>query len=346
MSIGWALLGPGRHVERNVIEQMKSAAGVRLVAVLSRDRARGEAFAARHGFARAYTSLSDVLRDPEVEALYDATPDGLHASNIVAAAEAGKHTLVEKPLAISVAECARAVEACRRRGVKLGVVYQQRHDAAHQEARRLIANGAIGDVMLARALVNLGSPTPPAVTGASSWRVDPALRSGGVLMSLSDHAFDTLSYILGQEIMEAAAFTDATSSSPPNERVAGLLLKYSGGAIAHAASSGKTPFGRRPFEFLGTQGSLAIENSFAYLTGAGADPRVKLELTDRSGTSERYFEPTPCFRFEIEQFGRAIRGDGEPMTSATEAMRAMEIVTRVYQAMGEGRVAELRVKGA
>ena len=340
MTIGWALLGPGRHADTNVAPQMKKAADAKMVAVFSRDRTRGEAFAKKHGFGRVHTSLAEVLADPEIDALYDCTPDGFHADNAVAAAAAKKHILIEKPLAISSKDCVRAIEACRRAGVTLGVVYQQRHEEAHQQARRMIAAGEIGDVHLARVQVNLrpltAAPTPPV---GGNWRADPKMRYGGALMSLGDHAFDTLSYIVDQRIEEITAFTNATQTDPPNERVASMLLKLSKGAIGHASSSGATPFARRPIEIHGSKGSILIDNSFAYLTGAGEDPRVSLELVNAAGRNTRHYEPTECFRLEVEQFGRAIEGKGAPMTTADEGRRAMAISEKFYEAMRSGQVA-------
>ncbi len=339
MTIGWALLGPGRHAENNVAPQMKKAADSKMVAVMSRDVARGETFAKRHGFAKVHTSLRDVLADPEIQALYDCTPDGFHADNAVAAAEAGKHILIEKPLAITAKDCERAIAACKRAGVVLGVVYQQRHDAAHQEARRMIAAGEIGDVHLARVQINLrpstATPTPPA---GGNWRADPKMRSGGALMSLGDHAFDTLAYIVDQRIEELTAFSNATQSNPPNERVSSLLLKLSKGAIGHASSSGATPFARRPIEIHGSKGTIVIENSFAYLTGSAEDPRVALELVTANGRTVRHFPPTECFRLEVEQFNRAIEGKGAPMTSADEGRRAIAISEAFYKGIRTGRV--------
>lgn len=341
MTIGWALLGPGRHADNNVAPQMRKASGTDLVAVMSRDPARGTAFAKKHGFAKVHASLKDVLADPAIQAVYDCTPDGLHADNAVAAAEAGKHILIEKPLAITAKECARAIAACTARGVVLGVVYQQRHDAAHQEARRMIAAGEIGDVMLARVQINLRPTTPaPVPPAGGNWRADPKMRLGGSLMSLGDHAFDTLSYIVDQRIEEIASFTNATQDDPPNERVASMILKLSKGAIGHASSSGATPFARRPIEIHGTKGTIVIDNSFAYLTGSGEDPRVSLELVNANGRTVRHFEPTECFRLEVEQFNRAIDGKGEPMTTADEGRRAIAISEAFYKAIKDGRVAK------
>ncbi|HUZ75596.1 MAG TPA: Gfo/Idh/MocA family oxidoreductase [Stellaceae bacterium] len=341
MTIGWALLGPGRHAGRSVVPQMKNAAGTALVAVMSRDRARGEDFAQRHGIARVHTSLDEVLRDRDVDALYDATPDGLHAQHAIAAAAAGKHVLIEKPLAISVAECVEAIAACRRHGVRLGVVFNQRHEPVHQEARRMVLGGEIGDVVLAHVQIPLRRALPAAAPAAANWRADPAMRPGGITLSIGDHAHDTLSYIVGQAIEEVSAFTDATRANPPNDRAAGLLLRLSKGAIGYAAASFRTPFARRPFEIHGTTGSLLIENSFAYLTGADEDKRPTLTIINETGRNVRHFAVAECFRLEVEQFNRAIEGKGEPMTTPEEGLRALAIGAALYEAVRSGRVAKV-----
>lgn len=338
--IRWALLGTGRHAERSVVSQLKQAKGGALVAIMSRDRARGEAFARKHGIATVHTSFDAVLRDREIEALYDATPDGLHAHHAIEAASAGKHALIEKPLALSVQECAQAIAACRRHGVILGVVFNQRHEAVHQEARRIVLQGEIGTVMLAKVQIPLrpASPSPPP---AANWRADPAMRSGGIISGIGDHAYDTLAYLIGQDIEEVAAFTNATRNDPPNERIAAMLLRSSGGAIGSAGASSLTPFARRPFEIYGTKGSLIIENSYVYLTGAGADPRPSLTIVSEGGSVVRHFAASDCFRLEVEQFNRAIEGKGQPMTTAEEGSRALAVAAALYHAIGTGRVAKV-----
>ncbi len=289
MTIRWALVGPGRHAARSVVPQMKKAAGTGLAAVVSRDPARGAAFAEAHGIAKVHTSLDAALRDPGIDAIYDATPDALHAPHAIAAANAGKHALIEKPLAMSVRECADAIAAARQHGVKLGVVFNQRHEAVHQEARRIVLAGEIGEVKLVHVQIALRTASTPSAT---NWRSDPNMRAGGIVISIGDHAHDTLAYLVGQEVEEVSALTDAARPDARNERVAGLLLKLSKGAIGYAAASYATPFAKRPFEIHGTKGTLVIENSFTYLTGAGEDPTPILTLVTEAGTAIRRFAAT------------------------------------------------------
>ena len=339
MTVRWALLGPGRHASRSVVPQLKQAADSALAAVVSRDRARGEAFAQAHGVPQVYESVEEVLRDRDIDAIYDATPDGLHASHAIAAAEAGKHALIEKPLARSVAEAAKAIAASRHHGTKLGVVFNQRHEAVHQEARRMVLNGEIGEVKLVHVQIALRTSISRGGAGAPvTWRTDPKFRAGGITVSIGDHAFDTLAFLVGQEIEAVSALTDATQTNPPNERVASMLLKLSGGAIGYAVASFVTPFARRPFEIHGTTGTVIIENSYTYLTGAGDDPIPTLTLVNDTGSTIRRFPATECFRLEIEQFNRAIAGKGEPMTPPEQGLRALAIGAALYAAIESGQV--------
>ena len=334
MAIGWAMLGTGRHPDSNVLPQIKHAADTRLVAIVSRDAARGEQFASKHGFKRSYTTLEAVLHDPEIEAVYDATPDGLHAKNVIEIAKAGKHCLIEKPLGISVQECAAAIKACLENKVTLGVVFQQRHDSVHLATRRLVLEGKIGEPILVRG--QLAFPKRPDSPNRPSWRTDPAMRPGGVVMGAGDHVYDTLGYLIGREITEVSAFSDSSNLETPNERVAGMMLKFYGGCIGWAVASSKTPFAQQPFEIHGTDGSIKVHNTYSFMTGSEEDPRPRLELQNSSGKSVQYFESTPCFKLEIEQFNRSIRGHTEPMTSGAEGMRAQAVTEAVYQAIRIG----------
>ena len=338
MTVRWALLGTGRHAERSVVGSLAKADGGELVAVMSRDRDRGEAFARKHGIARVHDTVASVLADDAIDAIYDTTPDALHAPHAIYAARAGKHVLVEKPLAVSVAQGLQAIEACRQHGVTLGVVFNQRHEPVHQQASRLVRDGAIGDVVLANVQIPLQSVSPPPDARAWSWRTDPAMRAGGIAISIGDHAHDTLAYLIGQQVEEVSAFTDATRDNPPDERVAGLLLKLSGGAIGYAVATRVTPYARRPFEIHGIKGSILIENSYLYLTGGPADARPRLTVITEAGESVNAFEPADCFRLEVERFNRAIAGTDTPMTPASEGLRAVAIGEAIYQAVRTGCV--------
>ena len=339
MTVRWALVGPGRHATRNVLPQFKAAAGAELAAVVSRDRARADELARAHGIAKAYPTLDEALADPAIDAIYDATPDGLHAGHIMAAARAGKHALIEKPLAMSVKEAEQAIDAAKRAGVTLGVVFQARHDGVHREARRMVQAGEIGEVVMAHVFLPMPRPSQAPPPAGGNWRADPKMRPGGIASSIGDHAHDTLAFLVGQSVVEVAAVTDATQDAPPNERVASILLKLSGGAIGYAAASFRTPFGRRPLEIHGTAGSLLLSNSYGNLVGADGEPTI--EMVNAAGRRTWAFAPTECFRLEIESFSRAIEGKGAPTTTAAEGLRAVAITEAIYESARTGKAVRI-----
>jgi 1,5-anhydro-D-fructose reductase (1,5-anhydro-D-mannitol-forming) len=131
VAIGWGIVSTGNHPDRKIVPAMNISDDTNVVAAYSRDMGRAEAFAQKHGIANAYDSLDDLLANPDVDAVFISSPNFVHASQTIAAAEAGKHVLTEKPMAVSVNEAADMVRACRDNGVKLGVGFQLRFHPGH-----------------------------------------------------------------------------------------------------------------------------------------------------------------------------------------------------------------------
>lgn len=333
MTLRWALNGLGRHASRNVVAEMKTAAGNELVALVSRDPVGKSAFLRDHDVRFGLGTLGMALAFDEIDAVYDATPDGLHAANAIRCAKAGKHVLIEKPLAISVKQGERVLEAARFAGITLGVVFQQRHDNAHVEARRMVLAGEIGEVVLAHVFLPMPRPAaaPPA---GGNWRADPKMRPGGIASSIGDHAHDTLAFLTGQKVVEVSAVTDGFP-----DRVASLALKLSGGAIGYAAASFKTPYGRRPLEIHGTTGSIFLTNSYANLVGADGDPT--LELVNENGRTVKTFPRSECYKKEFEAFAKAVENNSAPTTSGEEGLRAVAITEAIYKSARTGKAVKI-----
>ena len=142
--IRWGLVGAGDVCEHKGGPPLYELAGHELLAVTRRDRELGESFARRHGPSRYVPSFEDLIAIPEIDAVYVATPPLLHCEQTVAAARAGKHVLVEKPMAMHAGECAKMIEACSDAGVTLAVAYYRRGYPSILRARSLIDAGAIG----------------------------------------------------------------------------------------------------------------------------------------------------------------------------------------------------------
>jgi predicted dehydrogenase len=180
MAVAWGIVGLGSIASR-VAQAITTVEGSTLGAVCSRDPRKAAAFAQRFGAARSYSAYGDMLADAAVDAVYIATPNSLHAPQTILALEAGKHVLVEKPMALTVADAQRMVEVARHRARHLAVGFHLRKHPVHQEMRRSLAVGEVGEAVFAQAL--WGSYASDFwQSGRDRWQMNPSLAGAGSIM--------------------------------------------------------------------------------------------------------------------------------------------------------------------
>ncbi|HEY0714651.1 MAG TPA: Gfo/Idh/MocA family oxidoreductase [Polyangia bacterium] len=208
--IRWGIIGCGDVCEVKSGPAFQKAPGSALVAVMRRDRDKAADFARRHGVPRFYSDADALIADPEVDAIYVATPPSSHAAYTLAAARAGKPVYVEKPMATDRPACTQMIEACTAAGVPLFVAYYRRALPRFLKVKQLLEEGAIGKV---RAVTTtLITPTAPAHhdPNALPWRVQPEIAGGGLFVDLASHTLDLLDFLLGPITRaEGAAVTQA-----------------------------------------------------------------------------------------------------------------------------------------
>ena len=192
--IRWGMIGCGSVAEVKSGPALQKAVGSSLVAVMRRDAAKAADYARRHGVPKHYGEAAALVADPQVDAVYVATPPSSHLELALMAAEAGRPCLVEKPMALSHAECLRMIEAFETRGVPLFVAYYRRALPRFLEARRLLSAGAIGTPTSAHIF-----QYDRLLRGDESkiWRLDRAVAGGGLFLDLASHGFDLLHFLLG-----------------------------------------------------------------------------------------------------------------------------------------------------
>ena len=188
--IGWGMIGVGDVTEVKSAPAIFRAEDSDVVHVMRRDAGRARDFADRHGVARWSSDAQAVIGDPEVTAVYVATPTATHAQYAIAAAQAGKHVLVEKPMAMSAAEGRRMVEAADAAGVRLWVAYYRRALPRFVKIRQLLEAGVIGRPLS----VHTTWRKPTDFTG---WRWDPERNRGGEFYETACHTLDVLDLLLG-----------------------------------------------------------------------------------------------------------------------------------------------------
>ena len=328
MAHGFALVGAGLFGERHAQAYSRHPA-VDFAAVCDLDEARAKRLAETYGARRHTTRLDDILADPTIAAVSVATPDHAHRAVAVACAEAGKHILVEKPLATTVEDARAIVRACRRAGVALGTGYHLRHHPLHREARRLVAEGALGEIAAAEAEWSL-SPSPP--SASAPWRRDPALAGGGIVTGTGIHAIDLLRFVLGDEVESVSAFTDgARSPVSPLESRALALLSFRGGTLATVRCARGVHAPENDLYVQGVSGSLTAHRTIDEMT------RGRLEVSGADSPISGVPAGSDMYALQARAFAEAVERGDEPDASGEDGLRLVEIATALYESARTGR---------
>jgi len=204
--VRWGILGVGDVCEVKSAPAMNKIKSSRLVAVMRRTGEKARDYARRHNVPKWYDDADKLLNDPEINAIYIATPPNSHAELTQKAAAVGKPVYVEKPMARTYAECQAMIEACERAGVPLYVAYYRRALPNFLKIKELIGERAIGDVRMVN--IQLHNSTKPDIVARTSdnWRVQPDIAGGGYFYDLASHQLDYLDFLLGP-ITEASGFS-------------------------------------------------------------------------------------------------------------------------------------------
>ncbi|HET6438900.1 MAG TPA: Gfo/Idh/MocA family oxidoreductase [Anaeromyxobacter sp.] len=325
--LGWGLVGASTIAHEWVIDAIRTVPGNEVVAVFSTDPARGARYAADHRIAKAHPSLSALLSDPGVEAVYISTTNDLHRDQTVAAAAARKHVLCEKPLALSTAEAREMIAACRAAGVVLATNHHLREASSHRKIRDLVRDGAVGVPRFAK-IFHAGL-LPAHLQG---WRLRDPRTGPGAILDLTVHDVDTLRHILGAEPVEVVALTQrAGMASEEIEDGAMTLLRFDNGVVAQLHDAFTVPFARTGIEVHGSTGSIYARDVMTQR------PIGEVVLRTAAGEQAIPFEPENMYVRTIRAFTRAAAGEGQPSCSGEDGFRALAAALAALQSARTGR---------
>lgn len=322
-TIRFGIVGCGNVTEVKSGPALQKAEGSELAAVMRRNGALAEDYARRHGVARWYDTADGLIGDAGVDAVYVATPPASHLEYAQAAAKAGKIVYVEKPMGRNAAECDAMIEACREAGVPLFVAYYRRALPRFVHVKRLLDNGAIGEVRFVRTL-QMSAPSAAERAGTSeAWRIDPAVSGGGHFVDLASHTLDLLDFLLGP-IAEVKGFA---------ANRAGLYAAEDQVSGSYTFESGAHGVGTWCYSAYGSEDTVEIVGSEGKLTFATfAEKPIRLETA--SGAEEWMIANPPHIQQPlIQTIVDELRGIGKcPSTgeSAARTNRVMDALLAGY----------------
>jgi 1,5-anhydro-D-fructose reductase (1,5-anhydro-D-mannitol-forming) len=322
--VRWGIIGLGRIADTEIAPAITASPGGELYGVVSRDQGRAEAFAKRHGAARALTSIGELLADPATDAVYIATPNALHAGEVVTAARAGKDVMCDKPLALSVADARRAVAACADAGVRLGITFQTRFHDHFGRFREVIQDGSLGEIRVVQVEMS------PGRTLLKGWRTDPGLAGLGAINNLGVHAFDLVSWLLGAQAIEVTAMAGHEGGLAP-ETLALILLRYDTGALAYVNVNQSVAFPQADITVYGTKGRV-VGRSVTRMNMEGT-----LEILTEAGETTIETASYHAYRGAVMAFEDAVAAGREPSPSGLDGLRSVELTSAISESLSQGR---------
>jgi predicted dehydrogenase len=321
------------------------AANAELISVMDVDPGRAAVVAAQFNVPHHCTSEAELLAR-DIDAVYIATPQDCHCRQVVQAAQAGKHILCEKPIAISLAEVDQMEAACRKAGMKFRLGFCMRFNAYNRKAREIVQSGGIGQMVMGRAQLTCWySPIPGA------WRQDISRSHGGTLIDMGTHCLDLLEWISGSQITEVAGFQNLLTHAYPTriEDTSTVLLRFGNGGHGIVDNYFNVPdlAAQNTLELYGTKGALIAHgtigqdptgNMFSILqpqeTGYSANQLRDVEVSRH----EYQLQGIGLYGQMIEALSQCIFGDTEPPIGVEDGRHSVAVTLAAYKAAQERRV--------
>jgi len=318
--VKWGVLGAASIAVRKVIPGMQKGGYCEISAIASRDKRKAEDAAGKLGIAKAYGSYEELLRDGEIEAVYNPLPNHLHVPWSAKAAEAGKHVLCEKPISLNVAEAKGLLAVRDRTGVKIGEAFMVKTHPQWLRTQEIIRSGGIGDLRAIAGVFSYFNRNPDNVRHKVEW-------GGGGLMDIGCYPITMSRFIFGEEPVRVVG----TLERDPDfgtDRLASVILEFSSGQSIFTCGTQAAYFQR--MHFLGTSGRVEIEIPW----NAPNDRPCRIFVGDQMGGAPKVeeFPIVDQYTIQGDEFSRAIRGEREVPAPLEDAIKNMAVIEAIFKA--------------
>jgi predicted dehydrogenase len=349
-SLGCAIFGCGLIARFHAVA-LAEVPGTQLRALVSRNADNARKLNTELGLAcDAYTELAPVLARPDIHIVIVTTPSGAHLEPAVAAAEAGKHVVVEKPLEITLERCDRIIAACDRAGVRLCTIFPSRFGDANRALKTAVDAGRFGRLTLGETTCKWWRPQSYYDDGG--WKGTRALDGGGALMNQAIHNVDLLLWLMGP-VTHVSGFTATLAHERIEvEDTAVACLRFASGALGVIqATTSVFPGLPKTVAVHGDKGTVVIEQDdvlrWDFTPETAADRQVRERFAQKTGASGGASNPAAISHTgharQLADFVRAVREGGQPLVDGREGRRAVEVIVGIYRSAAEGKSVRLQM---
>lgn len=337
--IGYCIVGLGRISMGQFMPGIRISKRAKIVALVSGHRPKAERMADEYGVSHNaiydYEHYEEIGHNPEIDAVYIALPNGMHAEYTIRAAKVGKHVLSEKPMANSITECEQMIEACRQANRKLMIGYRCQYEPTNLRAINLVRHGYAGSVLQLNCAFGFN-------IARGEWRLDKKMSGGGPLVDVGIYCIQACRYLTGEEPVETQGFSSVIDHDGRFNQVEENLVwnfRFPSGILASCSTTYGSNLIGNYGRVTGSKGMLELNPAYAY---------DRLRLTGMAQGSEpldiQYNDPSPHqFMREADHFADCILENKTPKTPGEEGLRDEKIITAIYRSCAEGRPVRLNV---
>ncbi len=300
---------------------------------------------------RGYHDLDEMLQDPAIDVVTIGTPSGAHMEPALAAARAGKHVIVEKPLEVTLKRCDRIIAACDKAGVVLSTIFPSRFHESSQLVKKAIDKGRFGQLTVGDAYVKWYRTQEYYDSGA--WRGTWKLDGGGALMNQAIHSVDLLTWFMGPVASITAHTSTIAHKRIEVEDVAMATLRFKSGALGVIeATTAAYPGALKRIEVSGTAGSATLQEedliAWDFAKATNADRALLQRMSGQTQTGGGAADPSAIghhgHALQFKDVVKAIRNGTQPLIDGHEGRRSVEIILAIYKAAETGRMIELPLR--
>lgn len=350
MALGFGIIGCGMisNFHAKAIAEVK---GAKLIGGFDSVPAAVDKFASNFG-CKAYHILQDMLADPAIDVVTIGTPSGAHMEPAIAAAQAGKHVIVEKPLEITLRRCDMIIKECEKAGVVLSTVFPSRFHDSSKELKRAVEKGRFGRLTLGDAIVKWYRTQAYYDSGA--WRGTWAFDGGGALMNQAIHSVDLLAWLMGQVVEVRAQTALLAHDRIAVEDTAVATVQFANGALGVIeASTAVFPGYLKRIEIHGSTGSAVLEEEdlvkWDFLKKTKGDDIILEKMASRKSTGGGAADPAAIGHHghakQFQDVVNAIRKGTKPLIDGHEGRRSVEIILAIYKSAETGKAVSLPLGG-
>lgn len=346
MKVGFGIIGCGLIATFHA-RAIRDIKGAKLVACFNRTPDKAEAIASEFG-CQAYTDLDAMLARPDIDVVTVATPSGAHMEPTIAAARAGKHIIVEKPLEVTLSRCDKMIAECKKARVVLSTIFPSRFHESAKLMKRAVEQEKFGRLTLGDAYVKWFRTQQYYDSGA--WRGTWKLDGGGALMNQAIHSVDLLLWLMG-EVAEVSAYTNMLAHERIEvEDVAAATIKFRSGALGVIEASTATfPGSLKKIELHGTHGTAVMQEedivTWKFAKETKQDQAILERMAGKTKTGGGASDPaaighhghTELFKDTL----RAIEKGFQPLSSGEEGRKSVELILAIYKAAETGKSIKL-----